>query len=116
MFNINTITTTHVVSKKFTFTPLPDCTSVPTNLTTIASVSSICPDFPISLSVDGVPLEANFLYQWQSSDEGEVFIDVESADEPIFNAAQTTAMFYRVLISCGEQTFASQPVQVTMSD
>lgn len=116
MFNVNTITTTHVVSKKFTFTPLPDCTSVPTNLTTIASVSSICPDFPISLSVDGVPLEANFLYQWQSSDEGEVFIDIESADEPIFNAAQTTAMFYRVLISCGEQTFASQPVQVTMSD
>jgi hypothetical protein len=116
MSDPETTSAENLAGRKYSFTPLALCTNVPASLVTNASQTNICPNYPILLSLSGLPAESGFTYQWQSSENGSLFVDIEDAEQPTLATSQATSTYYRVIVSCGNQTVTSDAVQVQMTD
>ncbi|GAB3877538.1 hypothetical protein GCM10028824_37790 [Hymenobacter segetis] len=108
----------------------PLCNAVPTGLTTVASttaaggtaLTTACSGTSIYLSVSGVPANAGYTYQWQSSTTSATtgFANISGATGATYTATgQTAATYYRVLVGCqfatGSTPTPSTAVQVTQS-
>ena len=108
----------------------PLCTAPPTSLTAVAStttaggtpLTTACSGTSIYLSVGGVPANAGYTYQWQSSSTSATtgFSNIIGATASTYTATgQTAATYYRVLVGCqlatGSTPTASAAVQVTQS-
>lgn len=113
----NSITSSaFVVGKKYTFTPQPQCSGMPSLGNTIASSAAICADFDLVLSLQTPITAYGISYQWQSSVDGVSFTNIDAATGPTLATTQTEDTFYRCVASCGADTATSTPVLVSMSD
>jgi hypothetical protein len=111
--------------------PAPNCAAAPTTLTTVASttagggtaLSAACVSTSIYLSVSGVPGNAGYTYQWQSSTTSATtgFANITGATSSTYTATgQTATTYYRVLVGCqfagtGSTPTASTAVQITQN-
>jgi hypothetical protein len=111
--------------------PAPNCAAAPTSLTTVASttasggtaLAAACVSTSIYLSVGGVPANAGYTYQWQSSTTSATtgFANISGATSSTYTATgQTATTYYRVLVGCqfagtGSTPTASTAVQVTQN-
>lgn len=92
------------------------CAGAPSASTTVASQSQVCTTSPVNLSLG--TSYANFggiTYQWQSSADGVAFTNVSSGGtSATYSAIQTSATWYRAVVTCTEstQSTTSTPVQV----
>ncbi|MFD2717227.1 beta strand repeat-containing protein [Hymenobacter monticola] len=108
---------------------LPVCAAAPTGLTAAATTTSggttalttACSSTSIYLSVGGVPANAGYTYQWQSSANGTTYTDISGATSPTYTATgQTAATYYRARVTClydgtGGTAVSSAPVQVAQT-
>lgn len=90
------------------------CTAAPVNDYTIASVPAVCTFDSIRLSTSGANAGANFIYQWQSSEDGNTWLDIEGYKDSTCTVYQDSAHFYRTKISCADQFVYTTPVKVEM--
>jgi hypothetical protein len=111
--------------------PAPNCAAAPTTLQTVASTTAggstvltgACASTSIYLSVSGVPANAGFTYQWQSSTTSATtgFANITGATSSTYTATgQAATTYYRVLVSCqfagtGSTPTAATAVQVTQN-
>jgi hypothetical protein len=109
----------------------PVCSTVPTSLATVASatatgspaLANACSSTNIYLSVTGVPANAGYTYQWQSSTTSATtgFADITGATSSTYTATgQTATTYYRVLVGCqfagtGSTPTAATAVQITQN-
>jgi hypothetical protein len=111
--------------------PAPNCAAAPTTLTTVASttaggstpLTAACVSTSIYLSVTGVPANAGYTYQWQSSTTSATtgFANITGATSSTYTATgQAATTYYRVLVGCqfagtGSTPTASTAVQITQN-
>jgi hypothetical protein len=111
--------------------PAPNCAAAPTSLTTVASATAAggtpltgaCVSTSIYLSVSGLPGNAGYTYQWQSSTTSATtgFANIAGATNSTYMATgQTATTYYRVLVGCqyagtGSTPTAATAVQVTQN-
>ncbi|MBF9144175.1 GEVED domain-containing protein [Hymenobacter properus] len=107
----------------------PVCAAAPTGLTAAATTTSggttalttACSSTSIYLSVSGVPNQAGYSYQWQSSTNGTSYADISGATSPTYTATgQMAATYYRARVTClydgtGGTAVSSAPVQVAQT-
>jgi hypothetical protein len=112
-------------------TPAANCAAAPTSPTTVASTTTgggtpltgACVSTSIYLSVSGVPSNAGYTYQWQSSTTSATtgFANIAGATNSTYTATgQTATTYYRVLVGCqyagtGSTPTAATAVQVTQN-
>lgn len=107
--------TQNLLGQKFVFTPEPQCSGTPDPGNTISSVSSVCANFPFSLSLQNQVGGFGNSYQWQSSTTGSNFVDIPNANSSTLPITQVTGTFYRCIVSCGAAEGISSAVEVTMN-
>ncbi|MFT3681052.1 MAG: GEVED domain-containing protein [Ferruginibacter sp.] len=90
------------------------CTNPPVNDITLASVSAVCSSDSILLSTLGANAGANYIYQWQSSADGNTWLDIEGYRSATCVMYQNAPRFYRTKISCADQFVYTTPVKVDM--
>ena len=91
------------------------CAGVPAPGNTISSVSLTCPNVNFNLSLQTATAGLGVTYQWQSSADGSTWTNVAtSGTSATYTANQSASTYYQCLVTCGGQTTASTPVQVTM--
>ncbi|RZJ65500.1 MAG: T9SS type A sorting domain-containing protein [Flavobacterium sp.] len=111
--NNNITASNDVVGKKYTFTPQPQCSGVPTPGNSITSDASVCANVEFTLSLQTPGNSYGILYQWQSSDNGTTFANISNANGPTLTTTQISDTFYRCVVSCGASSANSEPVLVS---
>lgn len=98
-----------------TFTPGDPCTDPPVAGTAVASVSSICGDNSMTLSLSGNSAGTGHSFQWQKSSDNSTWTNIgSSSSSPIFTTTQTATTYYRAAVTCGANTSYSASVQVAL--
>lgn len=91
-------------------TTAPEMAIVETNQVTVCTTEGT----ELSLSVDYT--EDGISFQWQSSEDGEEFTDIEGAIEDEYETAPTTMdMWYRAVITCenGDLSTTTEAIEIT---
>ncbi len=93
------------------------CAGAPTPGQTVATPASVCPGINFTLTLPSLPPLSGYSYQWQSSLTGvpASFANIAGATNSTLTTNQAVATYYRCNVSCGANTGASTPVQVTMN-
>ena len=108
--------TAPLVGKKFTFVPQPQCSGTPVPGNTLSTLSSACSGVEFILSLENTFTDFGISYQWQSSQDGIDFVNIDGATSPTLLTSQTQTTFYQALVTCNVNTAASTPIQVTVID
>ncbi len=100
-----------------TISPAVACSGTPDAGNATASVSSICPNTPFTLSFTGTPM-GGYSYQWQSSTDGGdnwYYLGSAQASPSYSVTAQSITTSYRVTVTCTNSSASatSNPVIVT---
>lgn len=82
---------------------------------TVSSKSQVCPDVEFTLGTTGSSVGAGVTYQWQYSSNGSTWNNISAATGSTYTTTQSTAYYYRTLVSCTGTTTASASVLVGMS-
>jgi parallel beta-helix repeat protein len=98
------------------FEPLP-CSVPPTPGTATVSVTPVCVNTGISLSLTGNSIGLTQTYHWQSSTTaGGTFTDIgNTLSLPDTTFAASATLYYRAAVTCGVSTTYSAPVLVTVN-
>ena len=112
----NTINSTEfLLGQKFIFTPEPQCSGIPEAGATIASVASVCANFPFNLSIENQFSTFGITYQWQSSTNGVDFVSIDNSNYALLTLDQVVETTYQCVVSCGAASSTSAPVTVLMN-
>lgn len=98
-----------------TFVPAVPCTAPPAAGTVSSSANPVCPNTNFMLSINGVAFGTGQTYQWQSSPNNSTWSNIPLANNSILNTTQTTATYYRCLVTCGGQTTPTSSLFVTVN-
>ena len=100
-----------------TITAAPSCSAVPSPGNTLSSAVSVCAGIDFTLSIQNNPLESGLTYQWQSSSDNVSYIPIAGATNTTYTTAQTTATYYRCVVTCTNSGSSanSNPVNVLMN-
>lgn len=102
-----------VVGQKYTFTPQPYCSGLPSPGATLSSTPELCDGYSFDLHLENTISEFGIAYQWESSIDGINYNPIANG----FSANLTTTQFgthwYRCIVSCGAALQSSTPVLVT---
>jgi len=104
-----------LTGRKYTFTPIEECSTAPDPGDSISSEHTVCEDVQFVLSLENLPQVYGWTYQWQSAIAGEDFIDIEDANSPELLTSQLVETTYRNIVSCGAEASISTPITVTMT-
>ncbi|MFZ4523227.1 MAG: T9SS type A sorting domain-containing protein [Bacteroidales bacterium] len=101
---------------RFDYTPgTGGCYGTPDPGNTLASPNPVCSGLPFTLSLQTAILGTGVSYQWQYSADGqEPWINTGVSSTELVTT-QTTATWYRCLVTCGILSGTSSPVLVEMT-
>ncbi len=94
------------------------CSGTPTPGASVSDLASVCSFDAFSLSLSPALTDCGLTYQWQSSANlGGPYVAIGGGTTQIFSTSQSTATYYRCLVTCTNSGFSatSTPVQVTMN-
>ena len=84
--------------------PVP-CTEPPAVATIVASPSSFCTaPTTISLSLSGITFGLGQAYQWQSSADNDLWVNITGANSQVYNPSVTQSTYFRCLVYCESMT------------
>lgn len=102
----------------YTWTPPPACTGTPT-VGTASAPAGACSGIAFNLTLAGYTnTTSGITFQWQSSTtSGGTYANITGGTTPIFSTTQTTAMYYRCIVTCTATTLTatSNNVNVIMN-
>lgn len=104
--------TASLTGKKYTFTPQPQCSGMPVPGNSVASPATVCNGVQFSLSLSNAPTDFGISYQWQSSENGTDYTNIDGATSPTLFTTQTQASYYHCVVTCSGNTATSTPVLV----
>jgi hypothetical protein len=81
---------------------------------TASSANPVCSGVNFTLSLSGAT-PTGVTYQWQSSPDGVTYADVGGATNATLVTSQTTAKYYRCMVSCGAGSPTSTPLLVNLN-
>lgn len=110
--NNNITNAQFLVGRKYRFLPQPQCSGVSNPGATISDVISICPGFPISLTIQNVAAEFGLMYQWQRSTDGVVYSNISGAINANLLTTQDVTTYYQCVVTCGSVSGTSVPLQI----
>ena len=108
----NIIATDALTGKKYIFLPQPQCSGAPNPGNTVASVATICPDVPFTLSLQNMTNEFGVSFQWQNSPNGTTYTDIVDEQSSTLTTIQNATTWYQCAVTCAGVTTISSPVQV----
>ena len=86
---------------KIHYVPSPPCSGIVFAGTANASVSSVCPSDPYSLSLSGNTLASGITYQWQFATSATgPFTDITGATNAGYQSTQTVDTWYQCIVTC----------------
>ncbi|MBA2422375.1 MAG: T9SS type A sorting domain-containing protein [Chitinophagales bacterium] len=94
------------------------CTGVPPVPGNILStLNPVCANEPFTLSLENIFTGAGLSFQWQSSPESSVWVDVAVTASPSLDLTQSDSTFYRCIVSCTATgaTDTSSELQIMMN-
>jgi len=94
----------------YTWTPPAPCTGQPTGGTTVSTSDSACTGVPFTLSLSGATIATGLTYQWQSSPTSSGFTDITGAISATYTTTQSTATYYRCIITCTASSLSDSSV------
>lgn len=86
---------------RITITAGGACTNPPTAGTATSSDSVVCSTDTFVLSLTGNSTGTGQTYQWQSSPDNSTWVNIPGATGTTFSGTQTSANYYRCLVTCG---------------
>ena len=92
------------------------CTTAPAMAVVESNATSVCTTEGVELSLSVEYNEEGISIQWQSSEDGEEFADIEGADEDEFETEPTAMdMWYRAVITCenGDLSTTTEAIAIT---
>jgi GEVED domain/Ig-like domain CHU_C associated len=111
------LTTTNLRTYRanFTYTPGAPCSGFPAPGNTTGP-ATICSGTNFTLGLQNIPSGSGITYQWESADDAGFTVNVASLGTGLTQVtSQTSAKYYRCNVSCGANTTASTPLNVTMN-
>ncbi len=72
--------------------------------TVISTSNYVCSSDTFDLTVNGVPDGFGMTYQWQSSADGTIFIDITGATDTVYSTSQSSNTYYRCVATCSAGT------------
>jgi hypothetical protein len=96
----------------FDWIPAGPCTAPPVAGATIANPQTVCIGNTTNLTVDPMSFGQGQTYQWQSSTNGTTWVNMLNDTLSAVNATVNDTTFYRLAITCNNQTSFSTPVRV----
>lgn len=101
----------------FKVTPGAPCSGTPIGGSTVASVTSICPNKPFDLVVTGATEGVtNLLYQWQDSSSQHSWLDIPLAKaKKLTINGITVDTWYRRKITCGNSSLSSLSLKTSVT-
>ncbi|HRD57135.1 MAG TPA: choice-of-anchor J domain-containing protein [Ferruginibacter sp.] len=92
------------------------CSGTPNPGNTVSSVTTICSGIPFNLSLQNPPAALGITYQWQSGPSATgPWTNITGATNPTLTTSITAATYFQCVVSCGANSAASTPVQITMN-
>jgi hypothetical protein len=96
----------------YTWTPPSPCSGQPTAGTTVSTTDSACTGVPFTLSLSGATIATGLTYQWQSSPTNSGFINITGATSSTYTTTQSTAAYYRCLVTCINSSLSDSSVSL----
>jgi hypothetical protein len=93
--------------------PNTPCTGAPNAGTTAANDTSVCPNFPFTLTVSGSTLASGLTYQWESSPNNVAWTPIAGANNISLQTTQNTNTYYHCIVTCSGQSATSVSLLVT---
>ena len=78
----------------------------------LASSSAVCPNQTINFSLQGATQGSGMTYQWQSSADSLVWLDIAAATNYIYSTTQSQTTYYRCVLTCSGMGDTSTAVKV----
>ncbi len=92
------------------------CAGTPAPGNTIASVASVCPTIPFTLTLQNATPGAGVSYQWQSGPSSTgPWTNIPGAIFSSYNSTLTATTWYRCIVTCSGNNGTSNPVQVALT-
>ena len=92
------------------------CTGTPTPGNTLSTASPVCAGVNFTLSLQNATAGAGVSYQWQSATNAAgPWTNITGATASTLVTNQSSATYYRCLVTCSGNTGTSTPLQVTMN-
>jgi hypothetical protein len=99
-----------------TVVALPACTGTPAPGNTLSSSgTSVCSGVSFTLSVQNPVIASGVTYQWQSSTDGTTYTNIGGATSSTYTGSQTSAKYYKCVITCSGNSGTSTPLNLTMN-
>ena len=93
---------------------LPPCSGTPTPGNTISTPNPVCPSVNFTLSPENLT-GPGATFQWQQSPDGTSWSDIGGAIGQTHTRSQTTATYYRVVVTCGANSAPSTGLLVPIA-
>lgn len=103
------------INTSFIYTSPAQCVAPPTGGNTISSANPVCSNLNFTLSLINNSQGAGITYQWQHSNDSLIWIDIIGANSDTFATTQTSANFYRCVLTCSGTSTPSIPLKVAFS-
>jgi subtilase family serine protease len=81
----------------------------------ISSSNPVCAGNIFKLSISNIPAGTGIVYQWQSSSDGNLWADINGADDPSIITSQTSSTYYRCNLTCSGSTVSSSNLLVAVN-
>ena len=92
------------------------CTGTPTPGNTLSTANPVCAGVNFTLSLQNATAGAGVTYQWQSATNAAgPWTAITGATASTLVTNQSSATFYRCLVTCSGNTGTSTPLQITMN-
>ncbi len=108
----NLVTSNDRPNMRFGIFGIEPCQGIPNPGEVIVSENTVCANEMLSLSLQNQLQESGLSYQWQSSLEGEVWLDISDAVTSTYQTSQSEDTYYRCLVSCEDNTAITQSVLI----
>lgn len=118
VFDLGTPATGFTLTVDFPICSSVPCSGTPNPGNTIAAPAVVCPSASFTLSLQNSTPGSGVTYLWQSSasSSGPWASASGVNTNATYTGTQTTATWYRCIVTCGANSGTSAPVQVTMDN
>ncbi len=91
------------------------CSGTPSAGTATTSLSSVCASLSFALNLSGASSASGLTYQWQSSSDSASWTNITGATSVPFSTTESSAKYYRCVVSCSGTSANSAGVLVRYS-
>jgi hypothetical protein len=91
------------------------CTAPPNAGITLSSLTAVCPNTSVTISLSGNSIGTGQTYVWESSPNGTNWTTVPGVSTTFFIATITNSIQYRCIVTCNGQSATSTPAVVSIN-